>query len=242
MDLRVCEYFLAILEEGSMNKAAAALHVTQPTLSRQIAQLEDDLGVTLFERKAKSLQLTSEGLLFAKRAQELLSIESRTRIELQSISKGIQGVLTIGAGEFSACRRLLQLAGDFTRRYPDVTITMITGNADQIKEQIEDGSVDLGLFLEPVDLCGYEILPFPEKEQWTAIVPADHPLADHSALTPLDLAGQPLIFPYRKGPSCLLRQWFGSGIAPKSGRTARFPQAAPRWRSNISEFCCLCPV
>ena len=118
MDLRICRYFLAIVEEGSMNRAAKVLHITQPTLSRQISQLEEELGVELFERQSRTLHLTTQGRLLARRAKELLELETKTLQELSSLQNDLHGELVIGAGEMEAMNPILDLVKQFQSLYP----------------------------------------------------------------------------------------------------------------------------
>lgn len=197
MDLRICRYFLAIVEEGSMNKAAKVLHITQPTLSRQIAQLEEELQVQLFERQSRSLHLTSEGLLLARRARELLELETKTLEELDSLKTELSGVLTIGTGEMAGINPLLQIIKRFRILYPKVQVSIVTGIADQTREMIENGIADIGLFLRPANVQGlfWRVWHYPER--WAAIMRVENPLAKKLSATPYDLENQPLILPYR---------------------------------------------
>lgn len=210
MDLKVCEYFLTIIEEGSMNKAAKVLHITQPTLSRQIAQLENELNVLLFERQAKSLYLTSEGLLFARRAREMLELEEKTFQEIHTLNEDLQGELIIGSGELAATSELLKLASHFKKYYPKVQISVVTGTADQTREMIENGLIDFGLFLKPIHLKNVNIALWPGVERFCAVLPKDHPLVLQDTISPQDLAKEPLILPYRKEPGDMVEKWLNT--------------------------------
>lgn len=210
MDLKVCEYFLTIIEEGSMNKAAKVLHITQPTLSRQIAQLENELNVLLFERQAKSLYLTSEGLLFARRAREMLELEEKTFQEIHTLNEDLQGELIIGSGELAATSELLKLASHFKKYYPKVQISVVTGTADQTREMIENGLIDFGLFLKPIHLKNVNIALWPSVERFCAVLPKDHPLALQDTISPQDLAKESLILPYRKEPGDMVEKWLNT--------------------------------
>lgn len=209
MDLKVFEYFLTIIEEGSMNKAAKVLHITQPTLSRQIAQLENELQVLLFERQAKSLYLTREGLLFARRAREMLELEEKTFQEIHTLEEDLQGELIIGSGELAATSELLKLAAQFQKQHPKIQITVLTGNADQTREMIENGLIDFGLFLKPIYLKGVKSASWPTRERFCVVVPKEHPLALKQRVSPQDLVQEPLIFPYRKEPGDMVEKWLG---------------------------------
>ncbi|MGM9961298.1 MAG: LysR family transcriptional regulator [Allobaculum sp.] len=200
MDLRICRYFLAIVEEGSMNRAAKVLHITQPTLSRQISQLEEELGVELFERQSRTLHLTTQGRLLARRAKELLELETKTLQELSSLQNDLHGELVIGAGEMEAMNPILDLVKQFQSLYPHVKIKVLTGVADHTREMIENGIVDVGFFLKPIRLHDFEKRDWNFHEYWSVIVPKDHPLAHQSMVFEEDLLDYPLILPARKGP------------------------------------------
>lgn len=213
MDLRICRYFLAIVEEGSMNKAAKVLHITQPTLSRQIAQLEEELQVQLFERQSRSLHLTSEGLLLARRARELLELETKTLEELDSLKTELSGVLTIGTGEMAGINPLLQIIKRFRILYPKVQVSIVTGIADQTREMIENGIADIGLFLRPANVQGLSWRVWHYPERWAAIMRVENPLAKKLSATPYDLENQPLILPYRYSAQKKLLEWLGHPAA-----------------------------
>lgn len=209
MELKVCEYFLTIIEEGSMNKAAKVLHLTQPTLSRQIAQLESELNVLLFERQAKSLYLTREGLLFARRAREMLELEEKTFQEIHTLNEDLQGELIIGSGELAATSELLKLAIQFRKHHPKIQISILTGNADQTREMLENGLIDFGLFLKPIHLKGVKTATWPNLERFCIVVPKDHPLAFKKSISPEDLVQEPLILPSRQEPRDMIEKWLG---------------------------------
>lgn len=209
MDLRICRYFLAIVEEGSMNKAAKVLPITQPTLSRQIAQLEEELQVQLFERQSRSLHLTSEGLMLARRARELLELENKTLEELNSLKSELSGVLTIGTGEMDGISPLLQIIKRFRVLYPKVQVSIVTGTADQTRELIENGIADIGLFLRPANVHGLAWRNWKHTERWIAVVKADAPYADQASMTPAQLEKLPLIMPYRHSAQNKVLEWIG---------------------------------
>ncbi|MFR7638668.1 MAG: LysR family transcriptional regulator [Allobaculum sp.] len=229
MDLKACQYFLSIIEAGSMNKAAKVLNLTQPTLSRQIQKLEEDLGAPLFERQAKSLHLTREGLMFARRAQEMLDLEKRTMKELQSFDDPIAGELIIGCGEFAATDELIQIAARFQKLYPGVRLQFVTGNGTTIREMIDHGLADLGLFMLPTCLDGYKTLCWKQRESWGAILKSDDPLCEKEVITPEDLAGQPLILPYRQEIRTQILSWLH-----KTERCIRYAGS-----SSLSSTCAL---
>lgn len=156
MELRTLRYFLAVAREENMTEAANVLHVTQPTLSRQIADLERELGVELFERTNRSCVLTSDGMRLRQRAEEIVSLVEQTELELADRELGIAGVIRIGAGETKSMRRVLDAFTELRRDYPGVTIELYTGNAAAVEERLERGLLDFALLLEPVNVEKYE--------------------------------------------------------------------------------------
>lgn len=222
MDLRIYRNFLSVIAHGSINKAASSLQISQPALSRQIAQLEEDLGILLFERGNGALKLTEQGRLAAKRTEELLRLEEKMRGELQNMGNELSGTLTIGSGEFRSINPLLAYAQAFRQKHPAVSITLITGNADQCRDLLEKGILDLALFLNPANLSGLETLHFGQEESWCAIVPKTDPLAAKESIAPSDLCSIPLILPYRSEPETGIMQWLKAmdGEPVIAGRTS----------------------
>ena len=165
MELRTLRYFLAVAREENMTEAANVLHVTQPTLSRQIADLERELGVELFERTNRSCVLTSDGMRLRQRAEEIVSLVEQTESELADRELGIAGNIRIGAGETKAMRLVLDTFAELHRDHPGVTIELYTGNADAVEERLERGLLDFALLLEPINVEKYEWIRMPEVDQ-----------------------------------------------------------------------------
>ena len=209
MELRVLRYFLAVAREENITRAAALLHLTQPTLSRQLMQLEEELGVQLFHRSRYHIILTDEGMLLRRRAQELVDLADKTAREFQKDSE-LRGELSIGSGDLEAMTTLAELLADFQKQHPRVTCQLYSGNADSTKEGLEGGTLDLGLLLEPVDIGRYDFLRLPGKERWGVYVREDFPLAAREAVTARDLAEVPLIVTRRGLVQQELKRWFGS--------------------------------
>ncbi|MDY6305050.1 MAG: LysR family transcriptional regulator [Oribacterium sp.] len=170
MDLRLLEYFLESARQESINKAAEVIHISQPTLSRQLAQLEEQLGVQLFVRGNKGIKLTNEGVLFKRRAQEILDLVGKTEDELRSQEQELEGTITIGCGETKAVARLAELIKGFQREHPLVRFDLITGNADASQEGMDRGLIDIGLLLEPVNMSKYEFIRLPDPDPWVVIL------------------------------------------------------------------------
>lgn len=208
MELRVLRYFLAVAREENITKAAALLHLTQPTLSRQLMQLEEELGVQLFHRSRYHIVLTDEGMLLRRRAQELVDLADKTAREFRKDPE-LRGEISIGSGDLEAMTLLARMLTSFQRLHPQVTYQIYSGNADHTKEQIEGGSLDLGLLLEPVDISKYDFIRMPVTEQWGVHVREDSPLARQETVTARDLAEVPLIFTKRGVVQQELEHWFG---------------------------------
>ena len=209
MELRVLQYFLAVAEEENITKAAERLHLTQPTLSRQIAELESELGVRLFSRGSHGVQLTDDGLLLRSRAQALLALADRTRQDFQCKGDGLQGTVAVGSGEYRSTACLTDCIAAFRRRYPQVRYTLSSDNTVDICAGIERGLLDIGLVAEPVDVRKYDFLKMPVREEWGALVRADLPLGSKDVLTPEDFIGIPLIEPSNASAVSLISHWLG---------------------------------
>ena len=209
MELRVLNYFLAVAREESFTKAANILHVTQPTLSRQIAELERELGVKLFIRSNHNIILTEDGMILKRRAQELLSLAQKTKMDFSRSGHDLEGLVSIGSGEFLSTGCLAECISAFSRLRPLVRYEIQSGNASNISENIDRGLLDLGLISEPYDLRKYESISMPVSEQWGALVRADSPLAGKVSITPADLAGIPLISTASDFMDSRIKKWFG---------------------------------
>ena len=208
MELRVLRYFLAVAREENITKAAALLHLTQPTLSRQLMQLEEELGVQLFRRSRYHVILTDEGLLLRRRAQELVELADKTARECRKEAE-LRGEISIGSGDLEGMSLLADQLTAFQRIHPQVTYQIYSGNADNIKERIEGGTLDLGLLMEPVDISKYDFVRLPVKEEWGVHVREDSPLAQKETVTAKDLADVPLILTRRGLVQKELERWFG---------------------------------
>lgn len=208
MELRVLKYFLAVAREENITRAAALLHLTQPTLSRQLMQLEEELGVKLFHRSRYRIVLTEDGMLLRRRAQELVELAEKTAQEFRRTPE-LRGTVAIGGGDLEGMGLLADLLASFQREHPQVTYRIYSGNTDHIKERLERGTLDLGLFLEPVDISKYDVFRLPVQEQWGVHVPETWPLAQKQAVTAQDLAGVPLLLTARGAIQQELARWFG---------------------------------
>lgn len=210
MELRVLRYFLAIAREENMTKAASVLHLTQPTLSRQIHQLEQELGTTLFIRNGHHIFLTASGMRLKQRAQDLVELADRTEAEMKQKDEIIAGEISLGIGETVNMVFLSRVMRSLQARYPDVVFSLYTAIADDVICRLDQGLLDFGVLIEPVDITRYQFLELPKKDRWTALLPKAHPLAQKEALTPKDLSQERLITAERKSVQNLIDNWLGA--------------------------------
>lgn len=213
MEIRVLRYFITIAREGTVSRAADALHITQPTLSRQLMQLEEELGVALFERGKHRLTLTNEGLLLKRRAKEILALVDKAETELGQGDEFVTGHIDITCGEIGAVWLLAELIKSFKENYPQITYSIYTCNADTSKERLDSGMADLALLLEPVDMERYDFVRLPIKEHWGVLMRADDVLSQKVSIAPEDLIGKNIIAPWRSKVRQELRSWFGEYVS-----------------------------
>lgn len=193
MEIRVLRYFLAIAREGSITNAANFLHVTQPTLSRQIHDLEDELGQKLFTRGSHNMALTAEGMILRKRAEEIISMVDKTEAEFTSMEDAVGGDIYIGGGETDAIKFLAKVAKELHDTYPNVRYHLYSGNAQDVTERLDKGLLDFGVLVQPANLSKYDYLNIPAKDIWGVVMRKDSPLAKKETIRKKDLIGLPLI-------------------------------------------------
>ena len=198
MEIRVLKYFLMAAREENITKAASLLHLTQPTLSRQLMQLEKELGVKLFKRSKHRIILTEDGIFLRRRAEEIISLTDKTKEDFLNKHEQLSGSISIGSGELRSSRYLMRLISDFQRINPLVNFTLYSGNSDNIKERIEHGLLDIVLLQTPVDITKYTYVRTPVKEQWGILVREDSSLSSKKHLSPKDLYGMSVIMPGRE--------------------------------------------
>ena len=209
LELRVLRYFLVVAREENITRAAALLHVTQPTLSRQLMQLEEELGVKLFHRGKYHIVLTDDGVLLRRRAQEIIDLAEKTEQEFRREEGELTGEIAIGAGETNNMTSLSQRIAAFRREHPLVRFSLYSATADDIKERLEKGLLDVGLLAEPVDIGRYAFIRMPKRDQWGIWVRKDDPLAAKDTVSPKDLLGIPLLLSRREEVRRELAGWFG---------------------------------
>lgn len=193
MEIRVLKYFLAVARELSISAAADTLHITQPTLSRQLMDLEEELGTQLIIRSSKKLSLTADGMLLKKRAEDIVNLADKTKAEFLSDDNLISGDIYIGGGETDAMRFIARIATEIHSEYPDIHYHIFSGDSDDITDKLDKGLLDFGVFVEPADVTKYEYLRLPAIDTWGLLMKCDSPLASKDYIEPTDLWDLPLI-------------------------------------------------
>lgn len=210
MEIRVLKYFLMVAREENITRAAALLHLTQPTLSRQLIQLEKELGTQLFHRSKHRVVLTDDGMLLKRRAQEIVSLAEKTEQEFARHHGGeLTGEIMIGCGETQNMTFLSRRIAAFRGLHPLVRYNIYSASADDIKDRLEKGILDMGLLLEPVDMGKYDFIRLPDLEQWGVLVRKDSPLCQKTSVSPADLADTPILLSQRESVQNELANWFG---------------------------------
>ena len=192
MEIRTLRYFLAVAREENMTRAAEILHVTQPTLSKQLKSLEEELGKKLFTRHSFSIRLTDEGILLRNRAEDLVSMADKIEQEFVSLDDITGGDLYLGLAESFQIRYLAKAIKDFKKNYPTLHYHITSGDTEQIAEKLDKGLLDFLVLAELPDTGKYEYLAFPENDVWGLIIPASDPLAKKENIKVTDLIGLPL--------------------------------------------------
>lgn len=193
MEIRVLRYFLAVAREESITAAANFLHLTQPTLSRQIHDLEEELGQKLLVRKSHRVVLTPEGMLLRKRAEEILTMVDKTESEFRSMETTVSGDVYIGSGETQAIRKIAKIIRQLQQDYPEIHYHMHSGNAPDITDRLDNGLLDFGILIQPADITKYDSLNLPAKDVWGVVMRKDSPLAAKACICKEDLRTVPLL-------------------------------------------------
>ncbi len=193
MEFRVLRYFLTVAKEGSITAAANSLHLTQPTLSRQLQDLEKELGQKLFIRGKYRVCLTPEGMMLRKRAEEIVDMVEKTEAEFQSIKNIVGGDIYIGCGETESMKHIAEVMKEIQAQYPDIKFHIFSGNAEDVTEKLDKGLLDFGVLIQPIDLSKYDNITLPDKDVWGVIARKDSVLAQKDAATLKDLTNVPLI-------------------------------------------------
>ena len=194
MELRVLRYFLAVAREENITAAANSLHLTQPTLSRQLRDLEEELGQKLLIRGNHRMILTAEGMRLRKRAEEIVAMADKTEEEFRSMKGALSGDIYIGGGETDAMNLIAAVCRELQEEHPGIRYHLFSGNAQDVTERLDKGLLDFGLLIQPTDIAKYDCLSLPTKDTWGVILRRDSPLAAKQSIRAEDLAGEPLIF------------------------------------------------
>lgn len=213
MELRVLRYFLTVAREGSITAAANFLHVTQPTLSRQLKELEEELGKKLFIRKSHHIVLTEEGMILRKRAEEIMDMVVKVEEEFNAMEETIGGDIYIGGGETEAMKLIARTVKSLQHKYPAIRYHIFSGNSDDVTEQLDKGLLDFGILIQPADLSKYNYLNIPAKDVWGVVMRKDSPLAVKESIQKTDLLDVPLLLSRQAIKPGLSKnefsEWFG---------------------------------
>ena len=211
MEIRLLKYFLKVAQEESISKAAESLHITQPTLSRQLMELEKELKTTLFERgkRNKKIILTDDGKLLKARATEIIELTNKTEAEFLFNDKNITGDLYFGGGETDAMRVVARAIKNLSVKLPNIKYHFYSGNGEDIKEKLNKGLLDFGLFIEPVDKKEYEFIQLEQKDNWGLLIRKDSPLAKKEFIEPNDLINIPILSSRQFLVKNLISGWLG---------------------------------
>lgn len=186
MDIRVLQYFLAVAREESITKAAETLHMTQPPLSRQLKELENEVGKQLLIRGSRKVTLTEDGMLLRKRAEEMIDLLEKTKAELSS-DEHIGGDIYMGSGETEAVSTIAKVAKDLQKEHPFIRYHLYSGDAEHMIERLDKGLIDFALLVEPVDIAKYDYIRLPVKDTWGVLMRNDSPLAEKESICAEDL-------------------------------------------------------
>ncbi len=208
MEIRVLEYFLAVAREQSFSKAANTLHLTQPTLSRQLKDLEEELGKQLFIRSSKKLSLTDDGMILRKRAEEIIELVRKTESEINNNDEQLSGDIYIGAGETDAVRILAKCFKTMISEHPDLHLHIESGDGIDVLYKLDKGLVDLALILGSIDTSKYDYINLPVYDTWGVLMRKDSALAEKEYITVDDLADEPLIISRQALNKKEINKWF----------------------------------
>lgn len=209
MDIRVLQYFLTVAREESITRAAETLRMTQPPLSRQLKDLENELGKKLLIRGSKKVTLTEDGMLLRKRAEEMIDLMEKTKAELSSSDENVNGEIYIGGGETAAISLFAQAAGKLQKKHPMVHYHIYSGDAEIVTEKLDKGLIDFGLLVGPVDMSRYDYMRLPISDTWGVLMRKDSPLAEKDVICAKDLWDKPLIVSQQAYTGSDISAWLG---------------------------------
>lgn len=208
MEIRVLRYFLAVAKEQSISKAAGYLFIAQPSLSKQMQNLEKEVGAQLFVRGSRKITLTETGLLLKKRAEEILDLHDKASAELHAPTLEISGDVYIGGGESYTVGTVAKAAKRLQLNHPNVKFHFFSADTEEVMTRLDKGLIDFGILVEPAELTKYEYLRLPQKDTWGVLMRKDSELATTEFVSPEDLQDKPLIFSRHSLENTELTQWF----------------------------------
>lgn len=214
MDIRVLRYFLTVAKERNITNAAESLHITQPTLSRQMIDLEEELGKKLFIRDKRKLQLTEEGAILRRRAEEILALSEKTKIEISSVTDNISGDIYIGSAETKGISPIAEVIRELRQQFPEICFHFISGNPEEVKEKLDGGLLDFAIVIEPADISKYDFIRLPNIDTWGVLMCKDSPLAEKKCIKAADLENLPLIVSDQVMVENALAGWMGRRPQP----------------------------
>lgn len=212
MELRVLKYFLTVAQEENITKAAEVMHTTQSNLSRQLAELEGELGKKLFERGSRKITLTEEGMFLRKRAQEIVELAERTENDLRTFDEVVSGAVHIGAIETQRMRWLGDIIAQMHEKYPQIQYDLFSGSVAEIDDGLTKGLLDFGVMVAPVDYRKYDYIKLPENERFGLLMRTDHPLAARSVIRPADIGEYPVWVAHQQLEGNVLSGWLGRDV------------------------------
>lgn len=213
MDIRILKYFLTVAREESISKAAEVLHMTQPPLSRQLKDLEEEIGKQLLIRGNKRIKLTEDGILLKKRAEEIIELMEKTKTELSSSDAMMNGNIYFGSAETEVISIIADIAKQLQEKYPLIRYNLYSGDANHITEKLDKGLIDFGLLIEPVDIDKYNHIELPIKDRWGVLMQKNKPLAQKKAIEAEDLLKLPVIVSHQTLISKTIRSWLNYDIS-----------------------------
>lgn len=216
MEIRVLKYFLTVSEIGNITKAANSMHLTQPTLSRQLQELEKELGQKLFIRGNHSVSLTPEGIILRKRAQEIIDLVGKTETEFTSFKDEVMGDIFIGSGETKSIKLITDIMKTLKKDYPKIKFHIVSGDSGDLVERLDKGLLDFCVLIQPFNLEKYDYIDLGEKDTWGLLLRKDDPLADKKSIKIEDLMELPLIISRqairKTDENNVFLNWFGNNF------------------------------
>lgn len=208
MEIRVLRYFWTVAQEGNISKAARLLNITQPTLSRQIKEFEEALGMALFHREKNQLALTQAGYFLKERAEEILLLDKKLEQDLlEQAHKQLEGTISIGCVEADNSDTVAMMVEELVNDFPQIHFTIITATSEDIMDRLEKGLIDIALLIEPVAVTGVELLVLPREERWGFLVSKELFIAQNQTIQPKDILGLPIMCSMRQEVQQLLAEW-----------------------------------